>query len=308
MGNQYTEKPDSSPKWSWAAEVELMVSESWGQVQCYSPRLAAFSLGWLLPPRIYPHLPVSKEKASWRCCREYLWGCSYCSNENQAVVNTGNSLSPNHWAGSGWDSFSVSVATLQPFLYLINNPWLGMFYLCLQMQLIFQPDAVASQVTVTCSEHCVVPSALAHPSSSSRLQQQREYWSLTGVIEWKKPLAAQRQVINPCREASVQDSMSEGPLTLPAGKYGMCWNPVCKSCPDATCALVGTGIKNHPALLWIHDTRAVAMALCCAAQGVPHCFWSGLENLGLDFDPAKITRGEILVLLLCIHASFLFCM
>lgn len=151
--------------------------------QCYSPCLATFSLGWLLPPRIYPHLPVSKQKSSWRCCCEYLWGCSCCSSDNQAVVNAGNSLSPNHWAGRGCDSFSVSVATLQPFPYLINNSWLGMFYLCLQMKPIFQPDAVASQVTVTCSEHCVVPSALAHPSSSSRLHQQRGYWSLRGVIE-----------------------------------------------------------------------------------------------------------------------------
>lgn len=40
------------------AEAEPVVSESWGQVQCYSSRLATFSLGWLLPPRIYPLKPA----------------------------------------------------------------------------------------------------------------------------------------------------------------------------------------------------------------------------------------------------------
>lgn len=53
-------------------------------------------------------------------------------------------------------------------------------------------------------------------------------------------------------------------------------------------------MKDHPALLWMCYMRAVAWALC----------WSGLGNLGIDFDPAEITRGEILV---HIHASFLFC-
>lgn len=91
-----------------------------------------------------------------------------------------------------------------------------MFYLRLLTKAIFQPDAIASQVTVTCSERCPAPSATAHPSFSSGLQQQSGYWSLRGVIECKGAPAAQRQVINPCREAGVQDSVSRVALTLPA--------------------------------------------------------------------------------------------
>lgn len=81
-----------------------------------------------------------------------------------------SSLSPNHWAGDGRGSSAVSMAVLQPFPDLINNLWSNMFYLCLLMKPIFQPDAIASQVTVTCSKHCPASLAPAHPSSSSGLR------------------------------------------------------------------------------------------------------------------------------------------
>lgn len=179
MGNQHARTQDSSPKWSCGAEVEPMASENWGQVQCYSPHLATFSLGWLLPPRIYPHLPVSKQKHLGGAAVN-IYGAGPAAAMKTRQRWTQGTPSAQTTAGSGCDSFSVSVAMLQPFPYLINNSWLGMFYLYLQMKAIFQPDALASWVTVTCSKHCVVPSALAHSSSSFRLQQQRGYWSLKG--------------------------------------------------------------------------------------------------------------------------------
>lgn len=241
--------------------VVQRLSHWWGQVQCFGLCLASFSLGWSLPARIYPHLPVSKQKASWRCCCEYLWGCSCCSHENQAVVNAGNSLTQTTELAVA-EFLSCQCGYIQPFPCLINNLWLGMFYLYLQMKPIFQPDALASQASVTSSEHCVVPSALAHPSSSSRLQEARGYWSLAH----SSPEADNK---------SLQGSQC-AKLCVWGGIIPSCWKDT--ACIDILCANpaqippVGTGMKDSPVLLWMYYTRAVVLALCCAAWGEPGPF------------------------------------